>query len=184
MGRTKQLLPFGDSTIIEQVVGNILESKVDEIIVVLGYQAGRIAPRIAGKSLKVVLNQDYHQGVSSSIRCGLNHASKISDAIMIFLGDQPLIGKKVINRLVDAFARGSHGIAAPVYNRKRGHPVIFAAKYWPELLKLEGDIGAKGVIAAHPEDVLEVEVSSESIITDINTEKDYRTHRKNLSSPK
>ncbi len=181
MGKTKQLLPFGDSTIIEQVVGNILESKVDETIVVLGHQARRIASQIAGKPLKVVLNQDYHQGVSSSIKCGLNHASKISDAIMIFLGDQPLIGREVINRLVDEFVRGSHGIVAPVYNRKRGHPVIFAAKYRAELARLEGDIGARGVIEAHPEDVLEVEASSASIITDIDNESDYRSQQNNPS---
>ena len=177
MGTLKQLLPFGGSTIIEQVVNNTLESEVNEIIVVLGHQAKRIASRIAGKPLKIVLNRDYHQGISSSIKCGLNHISKTSDGVMIFLGDQPLIGKEIINKLVKEFATARHGIVTPVYNMRRGHPVIFAAKYKPELSRLEGDIGAKKVIEAHPEDILEVEVNSESIISDIDTENDYRSQK-------
>ena len=175
MGKIKQLLPFGDSTIIEQVVSNILESNVTEVIVVLGHRAERIAPRIAGKPLKIVLNQDYHRGISSSIKCGVNHACE-SNAVMIFLGDQPLIGKEIINELIEEFARSKHNIVVPVYNGRRGHPVIFAAKYRPELSRLAGDIGARKIIEAHTEDVLEVEADSEGIITDIDTENDYHPH--------
>ncbi len=181
MGKTKQLLPFGDSTVIEQVVSNTLESKVDDIIVVLGYQAERIAPLISAKPVKVVVNPDYQQGMSSSIKCGLNHAAKASDAVMIFLGDQPLISKEIIDKLVEAFANSKQGIVAPVYKGRRGHPVIFDARYKPELSRLAGDTGAKKIVEAHPEDTLEVEVNSESIITDINTKSDYRAQRKNRS---
>jgi molybdenum cofactor cytidylyltransferase len=178
MGRTKQLLPWGNSTIIEQVVSNTLESKVDEVIVVLGYQADSIAPRIADKPVKVVLNRDYHQGISSSIRCGLDFISEDSDGVMIVLGDQPLIGKETINKLVEEFAKSRHGIAAPVYRRRIGHPVIFAARYKPELSRLAGDVGAKKIIESHPDDILEVEASSESIFIDIDNERDYRSQNK------
>ncbi len=182
MGRLKQLLPFGDSTLIEGVVSNILESGVSEIIVVLGHQAERIAPLIAAKPLKVVINPDYREGLSSSIRCGLDHTAKESDAFMIFLGDQPLIGREIINRLVDEFARGRYGIIAPVYKGERGHPVIFAAKYRTELSRLEGDTGAKEIVKAHPKDVQGVEVGSESILLDINTENDYHRQLKTTSA--
>ena len=178
MGKTKQLLPFGDSTLIEQVVSNTLQSKVAEVIVVLGHQAHVIAPLVADKPVKVVLNRDYQQGISSSIKCGLSHTSKDSDGVMIVLGDQPLIGKEIINKLVEAFARSRHGIVAPVYKRRRGHPVIFTIKYKTELSRLAGDIGAKEIVEAHPEDILEVEVNSESVITDIDNDADYYCQRK------
>ncbi len=178
MGKTKQLLPFAGSTIIEQVVNNALESQVDEVIIVLGHQASRIAPLFKDKPVKVAVNRDYHQGMSSSIRCGLNHMAKDSEAVMILLGDQPLIDKEIINRLVAAFARSRQGIVAPVYDGRPGHPVIFAARYRPELLRLEGDLGARNIIGAHPGDILEVAVTSDSIITDIDSERDYRSQRK------
>ena len=174
MGRAKQLLPFGDSTILEQVVGNTLKSEVDEIIVVLGYQAESIAPRIADKPISVAVNPDYQEGISSSIRCGLNHASKAAKAFMILLGDQPLTGSEIIDKLVAEFARSGCGIVVPAYMGRRGHPVIFSARYRAELSGLRGDIGAKGIIEAHPEDVLEVEIGSASVVADIDTESDYR----------
>ncbi len=179
MGKTKQLLPWGDSTIIERVVSNVLESEAGEIIVVLGCQAHSIAPRLADKPVKVVLNRDYRLGMSASIKCGLEHTSKDSDGVMIVLGDQPLIGTETINRLIGEFARSRRGIVFPVYKKRMGHPVIFAARYKPELSGLTGDFGAKKIIESHPEDILEVEVNSESVIIDINTEKDYRSQDKN-----
>ena len=176
MGKLKQLLPFGDSTIIEEVVSSILQSKANEAIVVLGHQAERIAPRITSKPLKMALNPDYATGMSSSIKCGLDHTHKASDAFMIFLGDQPLIGRETINKIIDEFVTGRYGIIVPVYKGRWGHPVIFAAKYRPELSRLAGDTGAQSIIEAHPQDRLEVEVDSQSILIDINTENDHRDH--------
>ena len=183
MGKTKQLLPFGDSTIIEQVVSNVLESEVSETIVVLGHQARRIFPRLADKPVKVLLNQDYRQGMGSSIKCGVDYTSETSDAIMIVLGDQPLINKETINKLVEELAKNRYGIVTPVYKGKKGHPVIFATKYKSELSELGGDAGAKKIIEAHPDDILEVAVDSESIITDIDNENDYRTHQGDAPQP-
>ncbi len=81
MGELKQLMPFGDNVLLEHVIGNLLESRVNEIIVVLGYQAEKIAPQIASKPIKIVLNPDFQQGMSFSIKYGVNHVSKTSGAI-------------------------------------------------------------------------------------------------------
>ncbi len=172
MGKLKQLLPFGDSTILGQVLKNLLESSLDEIIVVLGYRAEEIASRIADMPVKIVINQDFRQGMSSSIRKGLTQMPE-SSAIMISLGDQPLIGKEIVDRLLEEFSGGEHGIVAPAYKGRRGHPVIFDAKYQLELSRLEGDVGAKAIVEAHPEDVLQVEIDSESIVGDIDNKNDY-----------
>ena len=84
---------------------------------------------------------------------------------------------------MEELAKSRYGIVTPVYKGKKGHPVIFTAKYKSELSELAGDAGAKKIIEAHPEDILEVAVDSESIITDIDNESDYRTQQGDAPSP-
>jgi molybdenum cofactor cytidylyltransferase len=173
MGKLKQLMPFGKSTIIEQALDNLLSSVVAETIVVLGHKAEEIKKTIAARAVKIAVNPDYPQGMSTSIIAGLNLVSGQAQAVMLALGDQPLVDSQTINRLIAEFSRHDKGIAVPAYKGKRGHPVIFAIKYKAELLKLKGDIGAREIIRHHPDDVLEIAVASESVITDIDTRDDY-----------
>jgi len=174
MGVTKQLLPFGHSTILGQVIRNALDSNLDEIVVVLGYRAQEIVQRISDAPVKVVINAEFQQGLSSSIRKGLGSIAETL-AVMIILADQPLVGREIINALIAEFDKGNRGIIVPVYNNNRGHPVIFAPLYRNELLALQGDIGGKEIVRAHPEDVCEVNVDSEAVICDIDDSDDYQT---------
>lgn len=173
MGKLKQLMPFSKSTILEQAIDNLLNSAVDEVIVVVGYKAEEIEKTIAAKTVKIMLNPNYGEGMSTSIIAGLILVDPRAEAVMLALGDQPLVDSSTINRLIAEFSRHDKGIAVPTYKGKRGHPVILAIKYKAELLKLKGDIGAREIISRHPDDVLEVGVGSESVITDIDTEDDY-----------
>ena len=174
MGELKQLMHLGRSTIVEQAVTNMLESLVDEVIVVVGYKAEDVIKAISDKSIKVAINPDYDQGMSTSIIAGLNMVHSKIQAVMIALGDQPLVGSQTINRLIEEFCNHDKGIAVPTYQGRRGHPVIFAIKYKEELLKLKGDVGGRQIIKDHPDDVLEVVVASESIIVDFDTTDDYQ----------
>jgi molybdenum cofactor cytidylyltransferase len=174
MGVTKQLLPFGHNTILGQVIRNALESNLDEIIVVLGYQAQEIGQNISDAPVKVVVNPEFREGLSSSIKKGLSNITETS-AVMILLGDQPLVGKEIINRLLAELGRGDRGIIVPVYDNIRGHPVIFTPLYRDELLALQGDVGGKEIVRAHPEDVTEVNIDSEAVICDIDDRDDYQT---------
>ena len=178
----KQGLPFGDSTILEQAVDNLVHSEVDELIVVLGYRAQELMVKVANRPVKIAINPAYEQGMSTSIIAGLHMVDKKARAVMLALGDQPVIGSKIIDKLIAEFYKHNKGIVVPTYRGKHGHPVIFAAKYRPELSTLKGDTGAKKIVEAHPEDALEIEVSSESILLDINTENDYRRQLKNTSA--
>jgi molybdenum cofactor cytidylyltransferase len=173
MGELKQLMPLGEGTIIEQAIDNLLASAVDEVIVVLGHKAGEIKRAIAARPVKITVNPDYEEGMSTSIIAGLRLVDPKAQAVMLALGDQPLVESQTINRLIDEFRKSDKGIALPTYKGKRGNPVIFAIKYKPELLKLKGDIGGRDIVKRHPQDVLEVAVSSEGVITDIDTEEDY-----------
>jgi molybdenum cofactor cytidylyltransferase len=174
MGQPKQLLPFRGSTLLGQIVENLLQSQAAETIVVLGSQAEKIIPQIAREPVKIVLNQDFEQGMSSSIRCGLSHISEAADGVMIVLGDQPLIEKEIIDLLIERHRHSERGIILPVYKGIKGHPVIFKMKYKDELMRLTGDIGGKQIVERHPSDVLEVEVDSESVVMSIDVESDYQ----------
>ena len=169
MGKLKQLMPLGESTILEQTLDNLLGSKAAEVIVVLGYKAEEIVKRLSGKPIKVVVNPLYRKGMSTSIAAGLKFVDSQAQAVMLVMGDQPYVDSPTINRLIDAFGNSKKGIAIPTHNGQRGHPLIFAKKYQAPLYDLSGDIGGREIIKQNPRDVLEVPVDCEGIIIDIDT---------------
>ena len=175
MGEPKQLMPLGKHTLLEQAIDNLLNSSVDETIVVVGHKAEEITRAIATKPVKIMFNPNYSQGMSTSIVAGLILVDPKSQAVMLALGDQPLVESRTMNQLIDAFNSHDKGIAVPTHRGKRGHPIIFNIKYKAELLELEGDIGGREIIRQHPDDVLEVAVDSASVISDINTRDDYQS---------
>jgi molybdenum cofactor cytidylyltransferase len=173
MGQPKQLLPFGQSTIVERTIDNLLNSAVSETIVVLGYRDEEIRKTIAGKPVKLVINPDYQQGMSTSIIAGLKQVDKRARAVLIALSDQPFVDSQTINSLVEAFIANKRGIIIPVYQGRRGNPVIFAIEYKGELLNLKGDVGGREIIKLHPDEVLEVAVNCEGVLLDIDTMENY-----------
>jgi molybdenum cofactor cytidylyltransferase len=175
MGEPKQLMSLGSSTMVEQAIDNLLNSAIDEVIVVLGHRAEEITKSIADKPVKIMVNPNYQEGMSTSIIAGIILVDPQSQGVMLALGDQPLVDSQTINKLIDEFYNHDKGIAVPIYKGKMGHPIIFAIKYKPELLNLEGDIGGREIIKQHPDDILEVAIDSESVITDIDTRDDYQS---------
>jgi molybdenum cofactor cytidylyltransferase len=175
MGQPKQLMPFGQSTIVERTIDHLLNSAVSETIVVLGYREEEIRKTIVGKPVKIAINPDYRQGMSASIIAGLKQIDKRARAVLIALGDQPFVDSQTISSLVEAFIANNRGIIIPVYQGRRGNPVIFAIKYKGELLNLKGDVGGREIIKRHPDDVLEVAVNCEGVLLDIDTMENYTT---------
>jgi molybdenum cofactor cytidylyltransferase len=173
MSRLKQLMPWQQSTVLEQTVDNFLGSKANEVIVVVGYRAEEVRRVLAGKPVRWVINPDYEQGMSASIIAGLSLVDDQTQAVMLALGDQPLINSQTISRLIDEFSGCDKGIVIPTYRGRRGHPVIFALTYKEQLLQLKGDVGGRQIIARHPEDVLEVAVDCEGVCIDIDTVENY-----------
>jgi len=178
MGKLKQLLAFGKSTILEETLKNLLNSKVDEVVVVLGFQSEKIAQKIITLPVKQIKNPHYLRGMSSSIRWGLTAINKKTDAILIALGDQPLILPDIFNKLIDEHCRNHAGITIPVYKGRRGHPLIFDIKFKEDFLELAGDIGGRDITSKYPDDILEVEIHSDSVIKDIDDRESYQKHLK------
>ena len=174
MGKPKQLLPWGKSVILQQVIDNASNSRLGTILLVLGSHANEIAGKIIVPSkTRIVVNRDFQEGMSSSVKCGVKNAPDKAEAYMLLLGDQPFIGPDIIDKLMDSYQTSKNGIIIPVYAGKRGHPVIFSAKYKKELLAI-GDGGAKVVVDNHVRDILEVRVDSAEVLTDIDTPQDYQ----------
>lgn len=173
MGKPKMLMPFGSGTVLEWSLDNLLASRADEVIVVLGPNAEAVKQVIADRQVKIAVNPDYHLGMSTSLITGLKLVNNQTQRIIVALADQPLVCNETYNRLIEASLCSDKGITIPVYQGKRGNPVIFSAGYKQELTELEGDVGGKEVTMRHPDDVLEVDVHSECVNLDINTTQDY-----------
>jgi molybdenum cofactor cytidylyltransferase len=177
MGTPKQLLPWGKTIILQQVIDNATASRLDKILLVLGSRAGEITSKITiSPKTEIVVNHDFKEGMSSSVKCGVKNAPAETEAFMLLLGDQPFIGPAIIDRVLDEYRKNKRGIVIPVYDKKRGHPVIFDAKYKQELLVI-ADQGAKSVVNNHLQDLQEVCLDAPEILTDIDTPQDYQKAR-------
>ena len=180
MGKPKQLLPWGKTIILQQVIDNASASRLGKILLVLGYLADEIAGKIKISSkTRIVVNDDFKTGMSSSVKCGISNAPADAEAFMLLLGDQPFIGSGIINKLIDCYQTGKHGIIVPVYDGQRGHPVIFDSQYKKELLSID-EQGAKEVTEKHGPDIFEVHVDSPNVLKDIDTPQDYQNARDRL----
>ncbi len=179
MGQPKLLLSFGEKTIIETVVEKVVSSKVDNTLVVLGSEREEVEEKIKNFPVKVAFNPDYPSGMLSSVLCGFKTLPEETQAVVVVLGDQPSVSKEVIDKIIDAYQKTGKGIVLPVYEKERGHPVLIDMKYKAEVECLSPDIGLRGTVYSHPEDILEVEVDAPEILQDIDDEADYRRELKN-----
>lgn len=182
MGALKQLLPWHGTTIIEQVVDCVTTSGITEVVVVVGHHAREVSERLAEKPVRVVANTDYEKGIASSLVCGLKALSGSCRGIMVVLGDQPTLERETLRRLIAAFSKHV-SIVVPVFKGQPGNPVIFPASYRREMLTLTGDRGARPVVDAHPEDVVTVEVDTDSVLRDIDDPETYRVLRDRPAGP-
>jgi len=179
MGKPKLLLPFGEKTIIETIIDNVVKSKVEKTMVVLGSNRGKIEKKIRDYPIKIIVNPHYSRGMLSSVQWGFQALPKNTQAVLIVLGDQPAVSSAIINEIIDAFKRTGKRIVLPVYKKNRGHPVLIDMKYRGEVENLSPDVGLRALVYDHPEDVLEVEVETPSILQDIDDMEDYRRGLKN-----
>jgi molybdenum cofactor cytidylyltransferase len=110
----------------------------------------------------------------SSIQAGFRALPKKTEAVLVFLGDQPLIPSSVIDKLIAGYKKSKKGIFIPVFEKKRGHPILVDFKYKPEIEKLNPDIGLRALVFDHPDDLQEVEVDTPHILKDIDKPEDYK----------
>lgn len=173
MGTQKMLLPYGKKTIIETVVDHVLDSSVEHVLVILGPDPHKIRETLAGKPVKFCHNTQHEEGMLSSVICGFKALPEEAETALIYLGDQPNISAEVSNAVLKAYNEELFGIVIPVYEHRRGHPLLVDMKYRHEVEKLDLEQGLRTLRHQFPEDVLEVEVNEPGILLDIDTREDY-----------
>jgi molybdenum cofactor cytidylyltransferase len=176
MGRAKQLLPLGGNTVLAQTLQNVLAAQVDEMVLVLGSSAAAIRQQLPPSLLercKVVVNQDYGQGMATSLRAGLSALDPRSDAALIVLGDQPFIRPQTLDQIIEGYGLSRAPIVIPSYQGDRGNPVLLDRSVFSEVMALEGDIGCRAIFGSHLEDILKVEVEDPGVLLDIDDQGDY-----------
>jgi molybdenum cofactor cytidylyltransferase len=169
-GPNKLLAELGGKPLVRLVTEQALASKAKDVIVVTGHQAELVEKALHGLDVKFVRNADFALGLASSVKAGVAAVPDDADGVLICLGDMPMISAPLIDHLIEAFApdRGNL-IAVPVSDNRRGNPVLWSRRFFNELMTLDGDIGARHLIAKHSEAVAEVPVEGFGAFLDIDT---------------
>lgn len=173
MKKQKLLLPFNGKTIIETVISNSMQVFGEKILVVLGSHHEEIKKQIERLPVKTCINENYPDGMLSSVICGFQALPEEAVAAMLFLGDQPQIPSGVGRAVLDKWRQSGKGIVIPVSGGRRGHPVLIERKYKPEIECLDSDKGLRQLMEKFSSDVAEVESARSEILRDIDTPEEY-----------
>lgn len=173
-GPNKMLAEANGQPLVVHAVKAALASQAVEVVVVLGHMADQVKQAISAAvptaRLRFVINPDFAQGLSTSVRAGILALGKDIDAAIVQLGDMPGVTSALLDRLMAAFNPvEGRTICVPTVGGKRGNPVLWARRFFAEMSKVEGDTGAKHLIGEHADLVCEVEMTGEAAITDIDT---------------
>ena len=175
MGSDNKLIKkYNKKYLINHIIDTLIKSKVNKIIVVLGFQKSKVRKTtVKNKKINFVFNKNYKSGMASSIKTGLKRISKRSIGFLIVQADMPLISKKIVNTLCYAVRNSNKEIVAPIYKRKMGNPIGFKRSMTRILNKTSGDSGAKKIILRNKKKLGLIKINSKSIFKDFNTKRDF-----------
>jgi molybdenum cofactor cytidylyltransferase len=168
MGSPKALLPYQGRPFLEHLLKITTRPEIGVRRVVLGADAEPIAKAIHLQAEEIVINHEWEKGQLSSIQAALSSLPAGTDGVLLCLIDHPLISAALVGELIEQFYKAKKSIVLPVYEARRGHPVIFSASLYEELLHAPLDTGARAVVWAHANDVLEVRTNEEGCVLNLN----------------
>ena len=173
MKRNKLLLPYRNLTIIEVVIGNIRQAQIEHILLVTGAYRDELTEATRYLKVSYCHNDDYREGMLSSVQCGFSHLPPSMEAALIFPGDQPEIPRSVAADLMEEQTRSGKGLLVPVFAGKRGHPLLIHRRYREDIFRLNPEEGLRGLLKRFPGDVQEVKVNTPGILKDVDIPADY-----------
>ncbi|HUC53346.1 MAG TPA: nucleotidyltransferase family protein [Candidatus Cybelea sp.] len=168
MGSPKALLPYQGRPFLEHLLEVTVLAEIGVRRVVLGAQAEPIAKAVNLKAHEIVVNHDWEKGQLSSIQAALRSLPPGTDGMLLCLVDHPLISRALIRDLIEEFYKAKGPIVLPVFEGRRGHPVIFSATLYDELLRAPIETGARAVVWAHKGEVQEVRTNEEGCVLNLN----------------
>ena len=173
MGSPKALLPYQGRPFLEHLLDVARNPRIGIRRVVLGAHAEPITSAIPLSPGEIVINPDWQSGQLSSIRAGIRSLPAGTDGILLCLIDHPLISTTLVDGLIDQFYATRAPIVLPVFEGKKGHPVIFSSSLYRELERAPDDIGARSVVWAHSKEVSEYPTLEEGCVLNLNDPKAF-----------
>lgn len=176
MGTLKALLPWQGVPLIQYQVEQMQAAGIDEIIVVLGHQAEHIQPVIKAYDVKIILNENYQAGKSTSIQKGAANIKGKPTAIFISSVDQP-VPHSILRQLIKQIEATKKKIIIPVCEGKRGHPILVSGTLQRELLTVNEETkGLRNIIHNHENGIVYMDTDNRTVLTNFNTQLDYQYH--------
>ena len=170
MGKNKLVAQVDGKALVRHAAEAAMAGGLDPVIVVTGHQAADIQNALAGLNVTLVHNPDYADGLSTSLKRGIESLPSSSAGAMVLLSDMPGVTGDLVAKVRAAFdPAGNRSICVAAAHGERGHPVLWARRFFPELMRLTGDAGARGLMAAHAQQIAEVEAGNAAPLTDIDT---------------
>jgi molybdenum cofactor cytidylyltransferase len=172
-GRNKLLANVGGVPMIRRVVQAALSSKVNEVIVVVGWEEEKIRSAIVGLDCSIAVNRNYEEGQSSSVKVGLAEVNSSSRAVLILPGDVAKIDTSPINMVIEKYYQAGCVIAIASHEGRSGHPILLDKQLFPEISRInEETFGLKAVVKKHQNEVCLVETGSRNVLKDVDTLED------------
>jgi molybdenum cofactor cytidylyltransferase len=177
-GPNKLLAEINGRPLVRIAAEEALKSQARPVIVVTGHQRERVEAAVSGLDVVLVHNPDFAGGLSTSLKAGIAAVPADADGVIVCLGDMPQVDAKLIDRLLSAFdpEKGAL-VVVPTIEGKRGNPVVWSRRFFPELAALDGDTGARHLIASYPEAVTEVPLTGNAALVDVDTPDALRAVR-------
>ena len=176
LGQNKLLAIVHGEPMIRHVVQAALTSKIDEVIVVLGWQASLVKNALSGLTCRFIVNDDYEKGQSSSLKRGLREVGAQTRAILVLPGDIARIDSRSIDKVIETYNVKGGMVIVAAHQGRHGHPILFDRKLFPEIERItEESYGLKSVVKNHESEVRSVETGTENVLRDVDTPQDLRT---------
>ena len=180
----RPLLLHETAALIDVVVGHLRESKLDELILVLGQDARRMIQKLSLNGLKVIINPTPSLGIPAALQRGLAHMAQRSDGILVALTDMPLVTADIVNHLIEEFDGTKKGIVVPVYEKTRGYPMIFDRDpYFDQMLAMRGNVGFEVILDNSPKDICEVKMKGDEVTTMIDSHEALEAVKDRIDLP-
>ncbi len=180
-GPNKLLAEIAGRPLIRIAVEQALGSRARPVIVVTGHQRERVEAALSGLPVKLVHNPDFADGLGTSLKAGIAALPAEVDGVIVCLGDMPQVDSALIDRLIGALDPDQGAlIAVPTIDGKRGNPVAWSRRFFPDLMAVEGDVGARHLIGRYAEAVTEVPLAGTAVLTDVDTPEALAAVKKEL----
>ena len=178
MGRANKMLVEVDGIpMVVHAARSLLASNASPVVVVLGHRPEQVERALEGLDVRFVHNPEYAEGLSTSLRAGLAALPASCDGAVVALGDMPGVRAEDIDMLIGEFdPAAGQSIIVPTHDGKRGNPVIWARRYFDEISSVSGDVGARHLIGANPDQVYEVRTDNPGVLIDLDTPEAVAAH--------